>query len=73
MKKKKLSLTKKTITTLSDSQKNAIKGGDLYTTSFTNCTHFACCGDTCQPTGSLLDTSCCPYTYNGAVTCHLCA
>jgi hypothetical protein len=47
MQKKKLTLNKKILLSLSDAEKKAIVGGDAYTTSFTNCTHFLCCGDYC--------------------------
>ncbi len=67
MKKKKLELKKKVIASLSDVQKAKIMGGDdaAYTTSFTNCTHFICCGDNCsvEPTN-------CGDTCN---TCNTCA
>lgn len=68
MKKKNISLKKKIIASLSDIEKDSIKGG-AYTTSFSNCTHFICCGDTCSPTGSVLDTSCLPNSYNPS-TCN---
>ncbi len=66
MKKKKLELKKKVIASLSDVQKAKIMGGDdaAYTTSFTNCTHFICCGDTCSVEPTNCGASC--------VTCDTC-
>ncbi len=60
MKKKKLELKKKVIASLSDVQKAKIMGGDdaAYTTSFTNCTHFICCGDTCSVEPTNCDATC---------------
>lgn len=64
MNKKKLSLKKKTISTMSEIEQRLVKGGNAaYTTSFTNCTHFICCGNTCSPGGSVIDTSCLPNSY----------
>ena len=56
MKKKKLELKKKTIATLSDSESKNIAGGDAYTTSFSDCTHFICCGDNCTTTQKTIKT-----------------
>ena len=57
MKKKKLELRKKTIATLSDSESKKIVGGLQYTTSFSDCTHFICCGDNCTTTTTFHVTS----------------
>lgn len=41
--KKKLSLKKKVVATLSDSEKKLIIGGNMATTSYVECTGFTCC------------------------------
>jgi hypothetical protein len=45
---KKLNLNKKVIAKLSDLEQQEVKGGQQYTTTFTECTHFLCCGDGCE-------------------------
>lgn len=47
MKKKILTLKKKTIALLSDAKAQQIKGGVAYTTSNSDCTHLFCCHSEC--------------------------
>lgn len=60
MKKKKLTLNKKVITTLSANEMGKIKGGVVYTTSNSDCTHFLCCHTQCgcAETENQEDTNC---------------
>ena len=57
---KKLELKKKIIVPLNDAEQRNIMGGDdeAYTTSFTACTHFICCGDTCSVTPTNCGDTC---------------
>ena len=48
MKKKRLELKKKVIASLTDAEKKQIMGGANYTTTFSECTHFLCCGYGCE-------------------------
>jgi hypothetical protein len=47
---KKLNLNKKVIAKLSDLDQLQIKGGLAKTTTFSECTHFLCCGNGCEAT-----------------------
>lgn len=48
MEKKKLTLNKKVITTLSNAEMGKIRGGEqAYTTSNSDCTHWLCCHSQC--------------------------
>lgn len=60
MKRKKLTLNKKVITTLSSNEMGKIRGGVLYTTSNSDCTHFLCCQSQCgcAETENREDTKC---------------
>lgn len=68
--KKKLVLKKKTVSTLSDTEKKLIVGGNAATTSYVECTGFTCCTPyttTPNPTTTivectLLDTKTCQST-----------
>lgn len=57
--KKKLELKKKVISSLTDAEKRNVIGGgdDAYTTSFSDCTYFICCGEGC-PDPTSLDAGC---------------
>ena len=57
--KKKLELRKKVISSLTDAEKKNVIGGgeDAYTTSFSDCTYFICCGEGCAEETSL-DATC---------------
>lgn len=61
---KKLNLNKKVISKLSDLDQQQVKGGVAYTTTFSVCTNFLCCGNGCEQTAQKIPA--CGYTISGS-------